>query len=115
MSLGSLAAVQWAGSAVAPPRDLLGQATKYVRRQLDPSLPAGQRIRLLWVGVVAARDLAADDVLELEFPHLASDCGLTADLGRHGKEDVRHVIRWALLGRNPFGPGRSRLRGSRHG
>jgi hypothetical protein len=34
---------------------------------------------------------------------VALDTGLARDLGRHAEEDLRHVIRWALHDRNPFG------------
>jgi hypothetical protein len=93
-------------NAVASPwADLLTQAIDCVRRQLGPSLSAAQRIRLFWAGVIAARDLASSDVLEQEFLRLGRDCRFTANLGRHGDEDMAHVVRWALLGRNPFGAG----------
>jgi hypothetical protein len=82
--------------------DLLARAISYVNPHLDRSLPVGQRLRALWAGVVAARDLAASHVVAEEFLHLAQDSGLAGDLGRHADDDLRHVIRWALLNLNPF-------------
>jgi hypothetical protein len=83
--------------------DFLSQATAYLRRRLAGSRSAGERIRILWAAVVAARDLASVDVIEAEFMTVALDTGLARDLGRHADEDLRHVIRWALHDRNPFG------------
>jgi hypothetical protein len=56
----------------------------------------------LWAAVVAARDLAASDVLEATFLRLARDGGLYADLGHRADDDLRHIIRWAMLDQNPF-------------
>jgi hypothetical protein len=82
--------------------DLFSQAISYVRPHLDVSLPIGNRLRALWAAVIAARDLAASDVVTEEFMHLARESGLARDLGRHADDDLRHVVRWAMLGRNPF-------------
>jgi hypothetical protein len=83
--------------------DFLSQATAHLRRRLDRSQSAGERIRTLWAAIVAARDLAAADVVEQEFLSVALETGLARDLGRHADEDLRHVFRWALHDRNPFG------------
>ena len=53
-------------------------------------------------GVAAARDLGAGDVVEDEFLTLARNTGLAADLGSDADAGLRHVIRWAMLGQNPF-------------
>jgi hypothetical protein len=82
--------------------DLLSQAISYVKPHLDRSLPVGERLRAFWAAVVAARDLAASDVVEEEFLDLAQQAGLARDLGRHADDDLRHVVRWAMLNRNPF-------------
>jgi hypothetical protein len=82
--------------------DLLTDAVVYVRPRLQGSNPIGDRLRTLWAAVVAARDLGASDVVEDEFFKLARDAGLAADLGRNADADLRHVIRWAMLGMNPF-------------
>jgi hypothetical protein len=92
-------------SVVAPfpsPPALIDQAIGYVRPHLDCSIPVSDRIRNLYAAVVAARDLGASDVIEDEFMRLAGETGLARDLGRHADETLRHVIRWAMLGRNPF-------------
>lgn len=83
--------------------DLLASAIEQVRPHLNRTMPIGQRIRDLWAGVIAARDLAATDVIETEFLALARETGLARDLGRHAAEDLQHVIRWASLNQNPFG------------
>jgi hypothetical protein len=82
--------------------NLLSQATAYVRPYLDRSVPVGDRLRNLWAAVVAARHLAASDQIENEFMQVALDAGFETDLGRHADDDLRHVIRWAMLGQNPF-------------
>ena len=82
--------------------DLLTQATDYVRPLLGRSYPIGERLRVLWAAVVAARDFGASDVIEAEFMQLARDVGLFADVGSHAGEDLRHIIRWAMLDQNPF-------------
>jgi hypothetical protein len=83
--------------------DLLGQAIELTRPYLDRSVPTVARARLFWAAVVAARDLGSSDVVIEEFTELARSTGLTTDLGRHGDKDVAHIIKWALLNRNPFG------------
>ena len=85
-----------------PAVDLLARAIECVRPYLDRSLPIGVRARTFWAAVVASRDLAAVDVIEQEFLQLARDTGLADDLGRTGKEDIAHLVRWGLLDRNPF-------------
>jgi hypothetical protein len=90
----------------AMPPDALAEALDHVRAHLtDRSRPAAERLRKLWTGVVAARDLAAANTLKQAFQELARQVGLDRDLGRHAQEDLEHVIRWGLLGRNPFGSG----------
>jgi hypothetical protein len=81
---------------IAVPADLLAVAIAKVRAYLDPSLPVKNRIRALWAGAKAARQFASFDVVRDEFAALAEETGLTRDLGRHGKEDVEHVVTWAL-------------------
>jgi hypothetical protein len=62
----------------------------------------GDRLHTLWAGVAAARDLGAADVIQAEFLALAHNTGLAGDLGHRADADLRHVIRWAMLGQNPF-------------
>jgi hypothetical protein len=101
MSSAVLAARKARASDV-PTTDMLAEAIAYVRPRLQGANPIGDRLRTFWAGVAAARDLAAADVIEAEFLLLARDTRLTADLGRHAETDIRHVIRWAMLGMNPF-------------
>ena len=93
-----------ASAPLPPPTgiDLVTQAVDYVRTRLDRSSPIGERLRTLWAAVVAARDLGASDVVEEEFFRLARETGLVDDLGRRADADLRHVIRWAMLDRNPL-------------
>jgi hypothetical protein len=86
-----------------PPEDLLSQAVNLVRAEMDPSLPISERLRTIWAGAHAASDLGAVDVVESEFLALAKECGLYRDLGRTAESDIKHLIRWAMLGRDPFG------------
>ena len=83
--------------------DLLAHAIERLRPDLDSTLPIKERIHNLWAGVVAARHRAAADVIEAEFLRLAQETGLARSLGRHADEDLRHVIRWGLHNRDPFG------------
>jgi hypothetical protein len=80
----------------------LDSAIEHVKLDMEPTLPVGERLRSLWAGVVAARDLAATDVIEDEFLALAFASGLARDLGQHAADSIRHIIRWGLLGQNPF-------------
>jgi hypothetical protein len=101
MSSAVLAARKARASDV-PATDMLAEAIAYVRPRLEGANPISDRLRTLWAGVAAARDLAAADVIEAEFLLLARDTRLAADLGCHAETDIRHVIRWAMLDMNPF-------------
>jgi hypothetical protein len=80
----------------------ISHAVTFLRPLLGRTEAIGDRLRTLWAGVAAARDMAAREVIEDEFFKLAVDAGLASDLGQHGEADLRHVIRWAVLGQNPF-------------
>jgi len=82
--------------------DLLGQAVAFLRPQLGRSLPIRERLKNFWAGCVAARDLGASDVIEAEFLALGRECEIAEDLGRHGDADLKHLVRMAMLGSNPF-------------
>lgn len=82
--------------------DLLEQAMMFLRPRLAQTLPINERLKALWAGCVAARDLGASDVIEAEFLALARETGIADDLGRHAETDLRHIIRMALIGCNPF-------------
>jgi hypothetical protein len=91
-------------TVAAPPAiDLLGQAVESVRPHLQATNSIHYRIRRFWAGVVVSREAAAPNVIEAVFMRLAQETGLARDLGRHAEEDLRHVIRWGILRRNPFG------------
>jgi hypothetical protein len=86
--------------------DLLTRAVEHVRPVLDRRRPLRDRLRDLWAAVAAASDLGARDVVEEDFLALALDTGLSADMDNHHDADLRHVIAWALAGRDPFGGAR---------
>jgi hypothetical protein len=102
-----------ASIAKATDGDLLAQAIESVRPLLLNG-PTKIRIRLLWSAARSARKLAAEARIEHAFLQLAIEVGLInergywlgndvrADIRRHGREDVVHVIRWALRDWNPF-------------
>jgi hypothetical protein len=82
--------------------DPLTEALAYARPRLEGANTIGDRLRTLWAAVVAARDIGPSNLVEEEFFKLARDTGLAADLGSRADADLRHVIRWAMLGMNPF-------------
>jgi hypothetical protein len=95
----------------APPSDAvdeLKRALDHFRPKLDRALPIAARARNFWAIVVAVRDLAAADVVRQDLTDLLRSTGLVADLGRHGPEDIEHLIRWGMLKRDPFGRRRVR-------
>src|SRR5215467_2250659 len=83
--------------------DLLGRALARVLPRFDCMQPVQERLRTLWAGVAAARKFGAADVAGNAFTKLAITSVLKADLGAHADEHLRHVIRWGLLDRDPFG------------
>jgi len=88
--------------------DMLAAAIAKVRPHLTSSLPVKQRIYALWAGAKAALRFGAADIIQEEFTKLANETGLTRDLGRHGEEDLAHVLSWALRGWNPVSEGSGR-------
>ena len=101
-----------------PAVDFLQQVINYARPQVaDQSAPTKERVEMLWAYAKHSRELAASDVLHDAFMQLAVDAKLIGPNGwwlpgdvrdsirRHGREDIDHVIRWALLGQNPFETG----------
>jgi hypothetical protein len=82
--------------------DLLDAAIEALRPQLDRKFPIKERIRIFWATACAARDCGASDTVQSEFMQLARETGLITDLGRHGEEDARHVLSWAMRALNPF-------------
>jgi hypothetical protein len=101
-------------SAPSPqPVDLLEQAIANARPMLRDG-PTKARVRILWAAARAARQLAAEDQVHAAFMALAVEVGLIdrrgywlgedvrPDIGRHGRQDIAHVLTWALRNRNPF-------------
>ena len=101
-----------------PAADFLRQVIDYARPQVaDQSTPTKERVETLWAYAKHSRGVAAPDVLHDAFMQLALDAGLIGADGawlprdvrdsvrRHGREDIEHVISWALLGQNPFETG----------
>jgi hypothetical protein len=80
---------------------LLTQAIQCVRPDLDRVKPIKQRVRAFWAGVVAARG-APSALAHAQFLELALDSGLFADLTA-ADTTIEHLLRWGLLGRDPFG------------
>ena len=56
----------------------------------------------VWAGAKAASDMAPADIIIRKFLQLAFDAGITK-LGRHGEQDIKHIIDWAIKGHDPFG------------
>jgi hypothetical protein len=90
-----------------------------VIEQIRPTLaaegrPTKARIRILWAAAKSVRALGAADEIRDAFLALALEVGLIDKRGRwtgsdvresirhYGREDVAHVIAWALRGMNPF-------------
>jgi hypothetical protein len=95
--------------------DLLQQVIEGARPQVaDQTAPTKRRVQTLWAYAKHSRDLAASDVLHDAFMQLAIDAKLIGATGwwlprdvrdsirRYGREDIDHVIRWALFGQDPF-------------
>jgi hypothetical protein len=98
--------------------DVLGQVIENARRKIaDRAMPTKTRVQWLWSYAKASRGVAASDVLQAEFMQLAIEVGLISANGYwmpndvrtserwHGREDIEHVIRWALHGLDPFEEG----------
>lgn len=85
----------------------LTQGIERIRSELDRDKPITQRCLAFWVAITVGRELAASDVVREQFRKLAVDSGLQADLNRHppydGEATIKHLIKWGLLGRDPFG------------
>ncbi len=96
--------------------DLLTTLMERVRPMLMGG-PTKQRIRILWAATKQARNLGAGDVVHDAFVALAIETALIdgrsrwtgtdvrESVRRYGREDVTHVITWALRGWNPFETG----------
>jgi hypothetical protein len=97
--------------------DPLDGLVERARPMLLADAPTKQRIRLLWAAAKMASGLVAADVVEDAFIKLAIEVNLIDERGRwtggdiaehrirHGRDDVEHIVRWALRGWNPFETG----------
>jgi hypothetical protein len=101
-----------------PAVDYLQQVIDNARPQVaDQGATTKQRTQALWAYCKHSRDLAASDVLHDAFMTLAVEAGLIdangswlpkdvrTSIRRNGREDIEHLISWALLGQNPFETG----------
>jgi hypothetical protein len=101
-----------------PAVDYLQQVIDNARSQItDQRATTKQRVQALWGYAKHSRELAASDVLHDAFMELAVEAGLIdangwwlpkdvrASIRRYGREDIEHVILWALRGQNPFEKG----------
>jgi hypothetical protein len=101
-----------------PGVDFLQQVIDDARPQVaDQGATTKERLQVLWAYCKHSRGLAASDVLHHAFMQLAIEAGLIGANGRwpprdvrdgirsHGREDIEHVIGWALVGQNPFETG----------
>jgi hypothetical protein len=94
----------------------LGDIAQIKPQLADATHPIGQRIRLLWAAAKQARHLSSNDEVFNAFRALAVETRLinayswvapgVGDSQRNfGPEDVAHVLRWAMRGKNPFDEG----------
>lgn len=67
--------------------------------------PTKEWLQAFWQEVKAIRESGPAAELEATLMEAARKSGLIKavnEMSRHGEEDVRHVIRWGLAGRNPW-------------
>ena len=93
--------------------DLLEEAIDSARPMLLTG-PTKARVRILWAAARGARQLAAEDQVHAAFLRLAVEVNLIdrrgywtgndvrADLRRYGRQDIAHILTWAMRNRNPF-------------
>jgi hypothetical protein len=82
--------------------DIVVEITTHLANELSRDTPVTMRVKIFWARAEALRQVASHPQITRAFFALAKRSGLIADLGRHGDEDVRHVLDWALRGRIPF-------------
>jgi hypothetical protein len=93
------------------------QLKAYGRYSRIACVPTKARIRALWAAAKKARGIGPADQVHAAFMALAIETNLIDARGywtgsdvrdyvrRHGREDVAHVITWALRGWNPVEKG----------
>jgi hypothetical protein len=67
--------------------------------------PVKRRLQDFWALVMAVKDDGDHTDLRQQFMDHAHASGLVAALGRHGEEDVRHILDWGLRGISPWAKG----------
>jgi hypothetical protein len=82
--------------------DIVVEITAHLASELRRDIPVATRIKIFWARAEALRQAAPHEQIKQQFMALAKRSGLITDLGRHGEEDARHVLDWALRGRIPF-------------
>jgi hypothetical protein len=99
--------------------DPLTLVVRRVRSVLANTGDMQTRVRAFWAAAKYARKLAAADVVTETFMALAIDANLIDRRGRwisaeiaerrrpYGREDIAHIVSWAVRGMNPFDTGRS--------
>jgi hypothetical protein len=90
-------------SSGAPP--LLDRVIGELQPLLGRDSSIKERLLTFWSVLVESRDLGSSDVIADEFRNVAEESGLTDDVGKHGIEDIEHIISWGLRGFNPFEKG----------
>ena len=84
-----------------------------IKPLLADSKPLQQRLRVLWAAAKQARHLGSRDEVFNAFRALAIEVKLINSQGwcaagvrdserRFGPEDMAHIVKWALRGKNPF-------------
>jgi hypothetical protein len=79
--------------------DLVAEIAAHLANELHRDIPVAVRIKTFWAYAEAIRGAAPHEQIKQAFLVLAEQSGLISDLGRHGREDVHHVLDWALRGR----------------
>jgi hypothetical protein len=93
-----------------PRRELSGPAASTIvagraPKALNPH-PTKLRLRAFWREVMAARYTGRPAELAAALMQVACESGLITEVQRlchHREEDVCHIIKWGLLGWNPWG------------
>jgi hypothetical protein len=84
---------------------LLDRVIDELRLLLGRDSSIKERLLTFWSVLVESRDLGSSDAIADEFRNVAKKSGLTDDLGKHGVEDIEHIISWGFRGFNPFEKG----------
>jgi hypothetical protein len=88
--------------AIDDEAEILPRLVRCAEQLVAEAQSTKQQTRVIWAAAKSGRGLAANELIKSEFIALANRCGVIAARGRYVRDDVRHVIRWALRGWNPF-------------